>query len=110
MPQEEKATGEVVDRPFLRVTWQKGLPSEVGLNGCRVDDVLAVAREKIRSYQEGPLACEENAEALRGIEEALAAMEARRRRRVEQGVLNTMIAHETVRTEDTDEDFSATGA
>lgn len=108
---ETNGAGETVKRgDYITVTWQKGLPTDVGVNGCRVDDVLALASEKLRSYQVGSLACEENADALRAIEEALQAMDARRRRRVEQGVLNTMKAHETVRTEDTDHDFSATGA
>ena len=110
MATEVESTGERVSRQFLSVTWQKGLPSETGINGCRVDDVLALAAEKLQSYQDGPLSCEENGEALRAIETALGAMSARRRRRIEQGVLNTMRAHETERTEDLDEDFSATGA
>ena len=110
MASENPPGGERVERPFLTVTWQKGLPDEVGVNGCRVDDVLALAAEKLRAYQTGPLACEENGEALRALDAALSALNARRRRRVEQGVLNTMKAHDTERTEDVDEDFSATGA
>ena len=105
-----KAAGERVEKPFIAITWQKGLPDVAGVNGCRVDDVLALAADKIKVYQSGALACEENAEALRAIEVALGALEDRRRYRTEQGVLNTMKAHETIRTEDTDEDFSATGA
>ena len=110
MAVETNGAGETVSRPYITVTWQKGLPTEVGMNGCRVDDVVAVAVEKLQSYQDGPLACEENADAIRALAVALEALEARRRRRVDQGVLNTMQAHETVRTEDTDQDFSATGA
>ena len=110
MSTQSNLPGETVERPFLRVTWQKGLPTEAGVNGCRVDDVVALALEKLQAYQAGPLACEENEDALAGLKHALDALDARRRRRVEQGVLNTMQAHETERTEDTDEDFSATGA
>ena len=102
--------GESVERPFIAVTWQKGLPGASGVNGCRVDDVLSVAAEKLQSYQSGSLACEENAEALRAIASALAALESRRRRRIDQGVLNTMSAHRTERTEAVELDFSATGA
>ena len=104
------SAGELVERPFLAVTWQKGLPTESGINGCRVDDVLDVVAEKLQTYQAGPLACEENAEALDALAAALAALEARRQRRKEQGVFNTMHAHESERTEDVEEDFSATGA
>ena len=110
MTTETNVPGELVERPFLNVTWQKGLPTEVGVNGCQVADVLQIATEKLQAYQSGPLACEENAEALAALETASLAMAARKRRRKEQGVLNTMDAHESERTEDLDEDFSATGA
>jgi hypothetical protein len=111
-PNPLPSSGEIVERPFLRVTWQRGIPTkpEVGVNGCRVDDVLQVVQEKLQAYQAGPLSCEENDEALEAIRTALGALDARRRRRIEQGVLNTMTAHETERTEDVDHDFSATGA
>ncbi len=111
-PNPHPTSGEIVERPFLRVTWQRGIPTqpEVGVNGCRVDDVLLVVQEKLQAYQSGPLSCDENDEALQAIRAALAALESRRRRRTEQGVLNTMTAHETERTEDVDHDFSATGA
>ncbi len=102
--------GDLVERPFLRITWQKGLPSDTGVNGCRVEDVVEIVAQKLRSYQDGPLACEENDDALRGLQFAIEALEGRRRRRQEQGVLNTMDAHQTERTEDLDHDFSATGA
>lgn len=105
------APGETVRRgDYITVTWQKGLPTEAGINGCRVDDVLGLAAEKLNAYQQGALACDENGDALRAIEAALAALTARRQRRLEQGVFNTMRAHETERTEDMEHDFSATGA
>lgn len=103
-------SGEVIERPFMTLAWQRGLASEVGVNGLRVEDVLQVAAEKLQSYQQGPLACEENKQALNAIVAAVRALEGRRRRRQEQGVLNTMSAHETERTEDVEDDFSATGA
>ncbi|RYG15769.1 hypothetical protein EON82_25850 [bacterium] len=108
--QAPAAAGELVERPFISITWQKGLPMAAGVNGCRVDDVLIVAAEKLQAYQSGSLACQENADALEAIAKAVAALESRRQRRQEQGVFNTMDAHRTVRTEDVEEDFSATGA
>ncbi|RYH13204.1 MAG: hypothetical protein EON57_02365 [Alphaproteobacteria bacterium] len=62
------AGGELVERPFIRLRWQKGLPTEAGVNGCRVEDVLSVAADKLRSYQDGPLACPENEDALNALE------------------------------------------
>ena len=100
--------GEVVEKEFIRVVFQHGFPKEVGVNGCRVEEVIQLAAERLRNYQSGPLACEENADALDLLNGAIEALEVRIQRRREQGVLNTMAKHE--RTEDLDLDFSATGA
>ncbi|HWD37462.1 MAG TPA: hypothetical protein VG944_01320 [Fimbriimonas sp.] len=102
--------GEVVERPFIRVVFQSGFPKDVGINGCRVEDVVQLVIDRLEEYQQGPLECEENSQALQGLYFAVQAMEDRRRRREEQGVLNTMSRHETIRTEDWHDDFSATGA
>ena len=102
--------GDVFEAPFIRVSFQSGLPREVGLNGCRIEDVIDVALGKLNQYQSGPLACEENAEAVRYLKLAKQSLLQRTQRRQEQGVLNTMTRHETYRTEDDHEDFSATGA
>ena len=48
--------GETVERPFIRVTWQKSLVDEEERNGCRIEDVLEVVADKIKAYQAGPLA------------------------------------------------------
>lgn len=107
---EVVASGQIIERPFIRVALQSGLPSEVGVNGCRVEDVISVAIECLERYQMGPLACPENEEAIHDLKLATEALELRRQHRLEQGVLNTMYRHEPVRTEDEDHDFSATGS
>lgn len=108
--QTVKPAGEVVEKPFLRVVFQSGFPKQVGINGCRVEDVISLAMERIERYQDGPLACQENEEALAGLRAAHEALLARVRRREEQGVLNTMGQHVVIRTEDRIDDFSATGS
>ena len=107
---DHSGAGEVFDGPHIRVVFQRGLPSEAGINGCRIDDVIDVALAKLDQYQDGPLACEENAEAIRYLRLAKQSLRQRIQRRQEQGVLNTMTRHETIRTEDDHEDFSATGS
>jgi len=102
--------GQVFERPYIRVVFQSGLPRETGVNGCRVEDVIEVAMDRLEQYQNGPLACSENEEAIRNLRQAIQALDLRIRRRREQGVLNTMGQHDRFRTEDEDEDFSATGA
>jgi hypothetical protein len=102
--------GEIMETDFIRVVFQKGFPSQVGINGCRVEHVLDVAAARLEEYQQGPLACAENEDALMHLRAARAALQERINRRKEQGVLNTMSPHQVTRTEDEDEDFSATGA
>jgi hypothetical protein len=102
--------GEIMETEFIRVVFQKGFPSQVGINGCRVEHVLGVAIARLLEYQQGPLACVENEDALYHLQAAVTALQERISRRKEQGVLNTMSPHQITRTEDEDEDFSATGA
>lgn len=102
--------GEIVEMPFIRVVYQCGIPKDAGVNGCRVEDVIDVALFKLNQFQIGPLACEENAEAVRYLKLAKQSLAERIQRRQIQGVFNTMAAHEPIRTEDEDHDFSATGA
>ena len=102
--------GQVFERPYIRVVFQSGLPREAGVNGCRVEDVLDVALDRLEQYQNGALACLENEEAIRSIRHAIEALDLRLQRRREQGVINTMTQHDANRTEDEDDDFSATGA
>ncbi len=102
--------GEIMENDFIRVVFQKGFPSQVGVNGCRVEHVLDIAAARIEEYQQGPLACAENEDALQHILAAKRALNDRIDRRQEQGVLNTMSPHQYARTEDEVDDFSATGA
>jgi len=105
-----RGVGEVVEHPFIRVVYQNGFPQDVGVNGCRVEDVIDVAIERLQQFQAGPLACEENRSAIRYLSAARQALHERIQRRQLQGVLNTYIKHENARTEDEEHDFSATGA
>lgn len=102
--------GELLETEFISVVFQNGFPSQVGINGCRVEDVVELAIRRLEHYQAGPMACEENEVALNNLRNSTQALRERIRRRQEQGVLNTMGKHESARTEDEDDDFSATGA
>jgi len=106
----ESISGEVIERPFIQVVFQAGIPTQVGVNGCRVEDVIRVALDKLERFQCGPLSCDENAEAIRYLQLARHSLADRIQRRREQGVWNTMSPHSASRTEDENDDFSATGA
>jgi hypothetical protein len=105
-----RGLGEVVERPFIHISYQSGFPQDVGVNGCRVEDVITAAIDRLQQYQAGALACEENLAAILHLDAARSALQDRIHRRQEQGVLNTNIRHETIRTEDEHHEFSATGA
>lgn len=100
----------LVENEFLRIQFQHGLAPEVGVNGVRVDDVIDAAIVRLERYQRGTLPCRENAEAIDALHRAKDSMARRRQRRVSQGVFNTYEPHKGERTEDTVDDFSATGA
>jgi len=102
--------GEIVESEFVRVVYQSGLPTQVGVNGCRPEDVIDIVVDKLEKYQHGPLACEENREAMRFLKLAKQSLNQRIQRRQDQGVWNTMTRHQTTRTEDEHDDFSSTGA
>lgn len=82
-----------VQRPFIEITFQHGHPNQVGVNGCRIEDLIDVCVDQLLDFQGRDLACEENAEALKYLDLARDALLLRRRRREQQGVLWTQEAH-----------------
>ena len=84
----------LVQRPFISVVFQHGHPNEVGVNGCRIEDVIDVLVDRLLAFQGRDLSCEENKDALEHLHLAREAMLLRRRRREAQGVLNTQKPHE----------------
>ena len=110
MPNDASGLDFHIERPFISIDFQHGIPTEVGVNGCRIQDVLSVGIQRLEAYQQGTLACVENAEALGYLHSAQRSLENRVRRRMEQGVFNSLNPHVTNRTEDDHDDFSATGA
>ncbi len=84
----------LVSKPFIHIEFQRGAVPEVGINGCRIEDVIEVIQDRLLDHQGRDLACEENAEALFHLEMAKEALVLRQRRREHQGVLNTPAQHE----------------
>lgn len=83
----------LVIRPFIQIVFQHGHPTEVGVNGCRIEDIIDVAVDRLLDFQGRNLACEENAEALEHLYLAREALLKRKRRREEQRVVNTQLPH-----------------
>lgn len=78
----------------LSVEFQNGPVVEGKRNGAFIEDLLIVAEERLKWYQSGQLVCEENADALKHIQQALSYLGLRRERRQQQGVVNSYANHE----------------
>lgn len=83
----------IISKPFVRIEFQRGSVAEIGVNGCRIEDVIEILQNRLLDHQGRSLACEENAEALYHLEMAREALVTRRRRREEQGVFDTRQNH-----------------
>ena len=84
----------LVRKEFIKIDFQRGPVPEVGVNGCRIEDVIEVLQDRLLDHQGRDLACEENASALFFLDQAHEALVARRRKREDQGVLNTAQPHQ----------------
>lgn len=98
---------------YVSIKFQSGPINRVGINGCRIEDVVEILKEKLTQFQAGELSCIENEEAIHHLELANAALKRRRLLREAQGVFDTQLPHRSLlddRTEDHVSDFSATGS
>jgi len=83
-----------VSRPGSVVTcieFQNGPIAEVGVNGLTHEVLLAIVIDRLQSFQAGPFACRENANALRHVEEALKWLISRTKDRMRRGVEGTSV-------------------
>jgi hypothetical protein len=73
----------------MDVFFQNGPIAEAGVNGVTQEVLLAIVIDRLRSFQAGPYACPENADALRHSVEALEALKSRTKARMARGVEGT---------------------
>ena len=73
----------------MTILFQNGPIPEKGVNGVTQEVLLAVVIDRLRSFQEGPFKCRENALALTKCEEALNWLHYRTRNRIRRGVEGT---------------------
>lgn len=71
------------------ILFQNGPILENGTNGITQEVLLAIAADRLRSFQKGPYACRENAIALTKLEEAQMWLQKRTRDRMARGVEGT---------------------
>lgn len=73
----------------LVVMFQNGPIKEFGVNGVTQEALLAIVIDRLRSFQAGPFACADNAEALVHGEAVLKCLQRRTRARIARGVEGT---------------------
>ncbi len=61
----------LVPRGLSYIFFQHGIVEEKRVNGCFVEDLLAISLDRIMYYQMGEFACEENEKAMEHIETAM---------------------------------------
>lgn len=72
--------------------FQNGPIGEAGINGLTNEVLIAMVIDRMRAFQDGAYACEENAFALGYLQAALAEMKKRTDKRVARGVEGTSAA------------------
>jgi hypothetical protein len=88
-PANTDRTPEVTGPERVTVMFQNGPIKEQGVNGITQEALLAIVIDRLRSFQEGPFRCRENAIALTHLEEALMWLQKRTRDRLARGVEGT---------------------
>jgi hypothetical protein len=71
------------------IEFQNGPIPEAGVNGVTHEVLLAIVIDRLRSFQNGPYACKENACALTKLEEAQHWLQYRTIKRMRRGVEGT---------------------
>lgn len=78
-----------VDVPLVTIHFQEGPIKEAGINGITQEALIAITIDRLRSFQEGPYRCRENAIALTHFEEGLMWLQRRTVARIKRGVEGT---------------------
>lgn len=78
-----------VDFLDTNIHFQNGPIKEFGVNGISGEALLAIVIDRLRSFQTGPFASDDNAEALKNTQSALDWLQKRTRDRLARGVEGT---------------------
>lgn len=78
--------GGITTDVIQRISFQNGPVKEFGFNGVSQEALLTIVIDRLRSFQQGPFSCRDNACALTHCEEALMWLQKRTRDRMARGV------------------------
>jgi len=85
----EVAAADDPMRRFARIAFQHGPIKEHSLNGCSDESLLSILIDRLEHFQAGPHACDDNAETLVHLENALECMHERTKKRIAANVEGT---------------------
>lgn len=68
------------------ILFQNGPIPENGVNGITIEALIAIAIDRLSSFQQGPFACFENASALLSLRDALHSLNSRTVERIRRNV------------------------
>ncbi len=77
------------DRDYMNITFQEGPVKEAGVNGCQVEDVIAVCVARLQELNVAPHGNRETSEAITHLQEVENWLNRRTRDREARGVEGT---------------------
>ena len=84
---------EIVDQHVGQsIIFQCGGIAEHGVNGITNEALLAIVKDRLEKFQDGPFPAQENATALSSINNALRALQQRTLKRIARGVEGKTVA------------------
>jgi len=82
--------GGTSDATGVSIQWQNGpMATPDDQNGAFVIDVIQIAIDRIKFYNESKFRCRENSLAITKLEESIHWLESRRTRRRDEGILGS---------------------
>lgn len=82
---------------YAEISFQKGAIKEAGVNGCTMEDLLAIVMDRLESFQAGSFPCKENHRALEAVHDALYWLKVRTVFRQDQKIEGTYKPHDYFR-------------
>ena len=77
------------DKTVSRVDFQEGPIKECGINGVNNEDLILMVITRLNAFQNSDYKCDENAEAVKHLEDALRVLRERTNKRAARGVEGT---------------------
>ncbi|MGL5719900.1 MAG: hypothetical protein ACRCYP_03790 [Alphaproteobacteria bacterium] len=81
--------GNCFGMQLCKISFQNGPVKEHGVNGITQESLIAICIDRLRCFQAGEYACEDNQAALMNLELALELLQKRTRDRLSRGVEGT---------------------